>query len=126
MKSIITKDLKTCAVCDSTYNVEVHHCIHGTSGRKLATQYHLLIGLCSECHRGTWGVHGNKEDITHLDLCLKQMAEKAFIKKYKSKEKWMEVFGKDYLAMDEIDFEKVKALIRNKRMNDEISQQKNH
>lgn len=118
MKSIMTNDLKTCAVCGSTYMTEVHHCIHGTAGRKLATQYHLLIGLCPRHHRGTWGVHGNKESISHLDLCLKQMAQKSFVKKYKSNEKWMEVFGKDYLALGELDFEEVRQEI----LKNEVSQ----
>lgn len=122
MKCIMTNDLKTCAICGTTYNVEIHHCIHGTSGRKLATQYHLLIGLCPEHHRATWGVHGNKESITHFDLCLKQMAEKAFIKKYKSEEKWMEVFGKSYLALGEVDFEEVRQAVLSQGRINEISQ----
>lgn len=121
MKSIITKDLKTCAVCGTTQGVEVHHCIHGTSGRKLATQYHLVIGLCSECHRGTYGVHGNKEDITHLDLCLKQMAQKAFEKKF-NHERWMELFMKDYLAVGVLDFKKVRNKVLLMRCGHEISQ----
>lgn len=116
MKSIITKDLKTCAVCGTTHGVEVHHCIHGTSGRKLATQYHLVIGLCSECHRGTFGVHGNKEEITHFDLCLKQMAQRCFEKKYG--DRFLEVFGKNYLAEEIQDFEEVKRKVMEGRMNE--------
>lgn len=121
MKSIMTKDLKTCAVCGTSHGVEVHHCIHGTSGRKLATQYHLVIGLCSECHRGTYGVHGNKEDITHLDLALKQKAQKAFEKKF-NHERWMELFMKDYLAVGVLDFEEVKNKVLLMRCGHEISQ----
>lgn len=94
MKSIIVKDLKVCHECGTRTNVEVHHCIHGTSGRKLATKYHLLVGLCSECHRGTYGVHGKYGEA--LDLKLKREAQECFEKKY-SHEKWMEVFGRNYL-----------------------------
>ena len=46
MKSIIVDDLKKCYVCGATRGIEVHHCIHGTAGRKLATKYHLVVGLC--------------------------------------------------------------------------------
>ena len=95
MRSIITKDLKTCAECGSTINVEIHHCIHGTANRKLSTKYHLLVGLCSECHRGTNGVHGQKGH--NLDLKYKRIAQEAFEKKHGNREKFIEVFGKSYL-----------------------------
>ena len=58
MRSIIVDDLKHCVICGAVKDIEMHHCIHGTSGRKLATKYHLLVGLCPEHHRGTNGVHG--------------------------------------------------------------------
>ncbi|MBO5610597.1 MAG: hypothetical protein J5929_09565 [Eubacterium sp.] len=95
MKSIIIKDLKVCAECGTTENVEIHHCIHGTAGRKFATKYHLLIGLCSTHHRGSEGVHDNNNN-NDLDLKYKRMAQEAFEKKY-SHEKWMEEWGKNYL-----------------------------
>lgn len=123
MKSIITKDLNICIVCGSTVNIEKHHCIHGTSGRKLATRYHLLVGLCSECHRGTWGVHGNKEDITHLDLCLKQMAQKAFEKKHG--DRFFEVFGENFLASPEEDLDEVRKKVMKGRLN-EVRKQEGH
>ncbi|MBO7672432.1 phosphoenolpyruvate carboxykinase [bacterium] len=95
MKSIIVSDLKQCYVCKSTVNVEVHHCIHGVAGRKLATKYHLLVGLCPECHRGTNGVHGKNGH--NLDNHLKQLAQHAWENKYGNREKWIEIFGKSYL-----------------------------
>ena len=95
MRSIITKDLKTCAECGTTVNVELHHCIHGTAGRKLATRYHLLVGLCSDCHRGTNGVHGKNGH--ELDLKYKRMAQRAWENKHGDREKWIEIFGKSYL-----------------------------
>lgn len=119
MKSIVTKDLKVCAVCGTLQGVETHHCIHGTSGRKLATKYHLLVGLCSYCHRGTYGVHGKKG--AELDLYFKQTSQKCFENKY-SHEKWMEVFQKNYLAFPEVDFEEVRKRVIEGKMEHEISQ----
>jgi 5-methylcytosine-specific restriction endonuclease McrA len=94
MRSLLVKDLKVCAECGTTENVETHHCIHGTSGRKLATRYHLLVGLCPECHRGTNGVHGKNGH--ELDLKYKRLAQEKFEEKY-GHDKWMEVFQKNYL-----------------------------
>jgi hypothetical protein len=95
VKSIITKDLTVCAECGTSINVEKHHCIHGIAGRKLATRYHLIVGLCSECHRGTNGVHGKNGH--ELDMKYKRLAQQAWEKKYGDREKFIEVFGKSYL-----------------------------
>lgn len=95
MKSIIVKDLKVCDNCGTVQGVEVHHCIHGTAGRKLATKYHLVVGLCSECHRGTYGVHGKEGH--ELDVYYKRLAQEAFERKYGDREKFREIFGKSYL-----------------------------
>lgn len=95
MKSIIVKDLKVCDNCKTTQGVEVHHCIHGTAGRKLATRYHLVVGLCSECHRGKFGVHGKEGH--ELDLHYKKLAQEAWERKYGDREKFREIFGKSYL-----------------------------
>ena len=95
MRSIIVKDLKVCCECGSMQNVEVHHCIHGTAGRKLATRYHLLVGLCPECHRGTHGVHGKYGH--ELDLKYKRMAQEAWEKKHGNREDFIRIFGRSYL-----------------------------
>ena len=95
MRSIIVKDLKTCFACGSEQNVEVHHCIHGTAGRKLATKYHLLVGLCPNCHRGTNGVHGKNGHET--DLMLKKLAQTKWEEKHGSRDDWIRIFGKSYL-----------------------------
>ena len=61
MKSIIQKE-KECYLCGSTLNLEKHHCIHGTAGRKLADKYGLTVWLCAYHHRDQKnGVHGNKD-----------------------------------------------------------------
>ena len=91
MKSIIQSE-KRCYLCGSTY-VENHHCLHGTALRKLADKYGLTVWLCSYHHRDNKnGVHGNKQ----LDTWFKQLAQRTFEKKY-SHEKFMEIFGRNYL-----------------------------
>lgn len=102
MKSIIVKDLKVCLNCEKTdgfVKIEKHHVIHGTSGRKLSTQYHLIIGLCGECHRGTYGVHGCKGH--ELDEKLKRIAQRYWERKNGSREDFIRVFGKSYILEDE-------------------------
>ena len=93
MKSIIQSE-KKCFFCGSEYNLERHHCIHGTAGRRLADKYGLTVYLCPSCHRGSEGVHGR--DGAPLDKILKQTAQTAFEGKY-GRQKWMETFGKNYL-----------------------------
>lgn len=95
MKSIITKNLKVCFNCGKERDIEVHHCIHGTAGRKLATKYHLVVGLCPECHRGMYGVHGKYG--RDLDLFLKRTAQEAWEGKYGDRIDWIRIFGRNYL-----------------------------
>ena len=92
MKSIIQKD-RECYLCSITLNLEKHHCIHGTAGRKLADKYGLTVWLCAYHHRDQKnGVHGNKD----LDLWFKQLAQNVFEIAY-SHEKWMQIFKRNYL-----------------------------
>ena len=86
-------------------NVELHHCIHGNKeNRSLATQYHLLIGICGECHRGVNGIHGKYgyEKDLKLQADAQQAWEQRRIKKGKStpdtvRDEWIEIFKKDYI-----------------------------
>jgi len=92
MKSIIAEG-KCCYVCGSTSSLEKHHVMFGSSHRKLADKYGLVVWLCAYHHRDTKeGVHGNRE----LDLRLKRDAQTAFEAKH-SHELWMEKFGRNYL-----------------------------
>lgn len=93
MKSIICND-KCCYLCGSTENLEEHHCLHGTANRKLADKYGLTVMLCEKHHRRSpEGVHGGN---TAVDLLLKRIAQLYFEMKY-THEKWMQVFGRNYL-----------------------------
>ena len=91
-KSIICNE-KKCYLCGSTQNLECHHLMHGTGWRKLADKYGLKVWLCAYHHRDNkHGVHGNAE----LDLWFKQLAQNCF-EIVHGHEKWMEVFGRNYL-----------------------------
>ena len=100
----MTDNLNKCYYCGTTENVELHHVIHGKIGRKLATQYHLLVGCCSECHRGEAGIHGKHG--YEKDLKLKSEAQRAWedrrVRKGKSapenvRQEWLDIFGIDYI-----------------------------
>lgn len=72
-----------------------HHFIHGVSGRRLAEKWGLWAYLCRNHHtEGPEAVHNNREK----DLFLQQIAQGRFERLY-NHEKWMEIFGKNYLIM---------------------------
>lgn len=78
---------------------EEHHVMHGTANRRLSEHYGLKVYLCPYHHRtGLEAVHMSPR----TDLLLKQTAQRIFEKKY-SHERWMEVFGKNYLDSREPD-----------------------
>lgn len=101
----MTDNLDVCYYCGTTENVELHHCIHGNKeNRSLATQYHLLIGCCSQCHRGIDGIHGKygKEKDLKLQAEAQDVWEKRRVRKGRSKpesvrQEWIDIFGKDYI-----------------------------
>lgn len=90
-ESIVTKDSEHCFICGSSSRLEIHHCLFGSSNRKLSDKYRLTVPLCPDCHRGPKGVHHNKQ----LDLYIKRIAQMEFEKHY-SYEEFMKVFGKNY------------------------------
>lgn len=72
---------------------EEHHVMYGTANRKLSEHYGLKVYLCPYHHRnGPQAAHKCRQ----TDILLKQAAQRVFERKY-SPEKWMEVFGKNYL-----------------------------
>lgn len=101
----MTNNLDQCYYCGTTNDVELHHCIHGNKhNRSLSTQYHLLIGICSECHRGINGIHGKygKEKDLKLQAEAQIAWENRRVKKSKStpecvRQEWLDIFGKDYV-----------------------------
>lgn len=87
--SIITDNWEECYVCGSGYALGEHHCMHGSSNRRLAEKYKLTIPLCFNCHRD---LHDKN---TALDRRIMQLAQIEFEKNY-SHELWMELFKKNY------------------------------
>lgn len=54
----------------------------------------LIVYLCPECHRGTYGVHGTKG--AERDKDLKRIAQKMYEEKH-TREEWMSEIGRNYL-----------------------------
>ena len=94
------KEDGTCYLCmllnwdyDRRYHLEEHHVIDGNPGRKLSEHYGLKVYLCIPHHRtSAEAVHKNTENRRMLE----RAAQEAFEQKY-SHEKWMEVFGRNYI-----------------------------
>ena len=91
-KKSILQEEKKCFYCGTTLNLERHHVIHGTAGRRIADKLGLTIWLCSEHHRGNYSPHQNRE----LDLRLKRFAQSCYEDKH-SREEWMQKVGRNYL-----------------------------
>lgn len=92
MKSIIQNE-KVCYVCGTTYNLQDHHIIFGTSNRRNSEKYGLKVWLCQNHHTGSAGVHFNRA----LDLHLKKLAQEHFETEYGDRNEFRRVFGKSYL-----------------------------
>lgn len=108
MKSIMqTKDGR-CYLCqmlgDYTEKyTEEHHCIFGTSGRKLSEKFGLKVYLCEEHHRtGKKAVHNNAK-IANL---LKDKAQQAYEDFYNENDFTVK-FGRNYILTTK---EKIDAL----------------
>jgi hypothetical protein len=85
-----------CIVCGRPY-AELHEAFHGNGNRQNSIEYGMQVRLCAEHHRtGKNAVHNNKE----FDRQLKIKYQKIFEQKH-GHEKFMEVFGRNYLNEDE-------------------------
>lgn len=100
-KSIMhNKQDRTCYLCmllrqdyDTRSGLQEHHAMPGTANRKLSERYGLKVYLCLEHHTaGPFAVHNN----ARVQRLIQGNAQKVFEKKY-SHEKWMEVFGRNYI-----------------------------
>ena len=85
---------KVCYVTGRTDGLELHHCIYGNGKRKLADKYGLTVWLVTEWHTGEHGVHNGN---VKLDMELKRLAQREFIKVY-GYALWMSEFGREYCA----------------------------
>ncbi len=90
-KSILIRDMSRCLVCGRPREA-VHH-VFGGPNRKNSEKYGLKIPLCNAHHNmSPEGIHNDKD----FDLTIKRNAQKIFERKY-SHEKFMGIFGKNYL-----------------------------
>lgn len=80
---------KKCYICGIQTDLQVHHCLHGTSRRAKADEHGLTVYLCGRCHTKLHdhGVH---------DLDLQKVAQAHFEKTH-THDEYMEIFGKNYL-----------------------------
>ena len=84
---------KTCLIC-GLKPVERHHIFFGRAFRNKSEKYHMTVCLCAMHHRDNeLGVHGKNKK---LDIKLKRIAQKLFIKKY-GNEEFLKIFKKNYL-----------------------------
>lgn len=104
-KSILhNKAAGTCYLCMKLHGdyarrtvLEEHHCMKGSQYRHLAEKYGLKVYLCPQHHRGSEEApHDNPSRGEEINALLQQAAQKAFEKKH-SYEKWMEVFGRNFI-----------------------------
>ena len=89
---------KECWFCANTQNLELHHIFFG-SRRKMSDKYkdQCTVWLCHDHHTGTnQAVHNSRQ----MDLALKHIGQSTFEKDY-GHEKFMEIFGKNYLGVYE-------------------------
>lgn len=92
MQSIL-QEHKACYVTGRTWGLHKHHVFAG-SRRKAAEEWGCFIWLIPELHNGDYrrAIHFNQE----FDREVKQACQRAFEERY-SREKFMEIFGKNYL-----------------------------
>ena len=81
-----------CEICGKWLPLEEHH-VFGASNRKKSEKYGFTVYLCHDCHNEPPdGVHHNAKNM--LRLHQKYQAE---FEKSRSREEFMQEFGKNYL-----------------------------
>ena len=90
LKSILTDDFEHCFICGSP-NVQIHHVMNAANKAK-SEEYGLLVPLCMTHHTGMFGVHTDPERMRNMRKCGQRRFEELY-----GHDKWMEVFGKNYL-----------------------------
>ena len=88
----LLQDNKQCYITGQVINLHRHHVFQGPR-RKASEKWGCWVWLTAEMHNmSNKGVHFNRE----LDIRIKQDMQRAFEAKH-GHDKFMEVFGKNYL-----------------------------
>lgn len=107
MESILSTTKNICYVCGTAGHTELHHIFFGTGRRKISDREGLVVWLCPECHKGTYGVHGKHGN--KINYTLKEIAQEAWEENYKksypyknhaeeaAREAFIRMMGKNYL-----------------------------
>lgn len=80
---------RSCFVCGSGRDIEVHHCLHGTANRRLAEEDGLVIYLCHSCHQ-------DLHDKGTFDRSIQHLAQETYISKLGSREDFRRRYGRFY------------------------------
>lgn len=136
MSKSIMQDTKECYLCRrdaitmgyhgglTREGLDKHHVIYGTANRKLSEKYGCWVWLCKKHHNedhGQFAVHYNR----HIRQQLCEDAERAFLRLH-SFEEYMDIFGKNYLEMDEINRIKTEWETESKNENTDTSRHADH
>ena len=92
--SILGSRKGRCYLCGKYAKTEVHHIFEGTANRTLSEDNGLKVDLCLECHR--FGKHAVHKDPAVMEA-LHRQGQEAFEEKIGSREKFMEIFGRNWL-----------------------------
>lgn len=91
--SLLTNDMSKCYLSGTTKDIHIHEVFYGSANRQKSIEYGCCVPLTASLHiLGNNSVHFNKA----LDMRLKREMQVAFENKY-SHEKFMEIFGRNYL-----------------------------
>lgn len=99
MHSVLTNDLEHCYITGST-NVAIHHIFPGHANRKLSEEWGFVVPLRPDWHNmSNYGVHFNRE----LDLKLKCKCQEWWLENGHTKEEFIKIFGKWWVAEPKIE-----------------------
>ena len=102
MDTILTTEKGKCYRCGRIGPTERHH-IFGGPNRRWSEKYGLTVHLCHFCHNEPpIGVHYNKDTARWLHETGQRAFEVRYWKEHEctweeAREKFMEIFGKNYL-----------------------------
>lgn len=94
MESVLTTKKGICYRCQKQCDTELHHIIHSGCSKKRQERMGLIVYLCADCHRGTYGVHGKYGH--DIDIDLKKISQKMYEESH-SRDEWMKEIGRNYL-----------------------------